>query len=186
MPLPRTFVGFSSTDILHYRLMCAWKAHEHIDFDFADFQLDEAIDSENEYYIKQVCRNKIRLADTYALLIGQDTFTKATFVKWEVEVAIEKGSRLIGINLNNCRFKDFLCPWFFADKGALFVPFSSRILAKALEPWNRGPRLPGHTNDWSFKDDFYTSLGYNLIGTTAVLPPSPNPFAPERSRPPWS
>jgi hypothetical protein len=69
MPLPRTFVGFSSTDILRYRLMCAWKAHEHIDFDFADFQLDEAINSNSEQYIKQVCRNKIRLADTYALLI---------------------------------------------------------------------------------------------------------------------
>jgi hypothetical protein len=52
MALPRTFVSFSSTHIRHYRLMCAWKAHEHIDFDFADFQLDEAINSENPYYIK--------------------------------------------------------------------------------------------------------------------------------------
>lgn len=46
MPLPRTFVGFSSTDILQYHLMCAWKAHEHIDFDFVDFQLGEAIASD--------------------------------------------------------------------------------------------------------------------------------------------
>src|SRR5438309_6013920 len=110
MPIPRTFVGFSRTDILQYRLMCASKAHEHIDFDFADFQLDEAINSENEYYIKQVCRNKIRRAETYALLIGNDTFLKTTFVKWEVEVAIEKGCRLIGVNLNNCRSMDALCP----------------------------------------------------------------------------
>jgi MTH538 TIR-like domain (DUF1863) len=149
--------------------MCAWKAHENIDFDFADFQLDEAIDSENEYYIKRVCRNEIRLADTYALLIGQDTFTKATFVRWEVEVAIEKGCRLIGINLNNSRCKDFLCPLFFADKGALFVPFSSRILTKALEPWFGDPRRPGHTDDWSFRGDLYTSLGYNLIVNTTVF-----------------
>jgi len=35
--------------------MCAWKAHEHIDFNFADFQLDEAINSENEYNIKLTC-----------------------------------------------------------------------------------------------------------------------------------
>ena len=39
--LPRTFVSFSSTDKSRYDLMCAWKAHEHIDFNFADFQLDE-------------------------------------------------------------------------------------------------------------------------------------------------
>jgi hypothetical protein len=183
--LPRTFVGFSSTDIGHYRLMCAWKAHEHIDFNFADFQLEQAIDSENESYIKRVCRDKIRQSGTYALLIGPDTFTKTTFVKWEVEVAIEKGCRLIGVNLNNSRFKDDLCPWFFADKGALFVPFSSRIVASALEPWNRGPVLPPwETGDWHFVDSVYTGKGYTLTGNSAVLPPPPNPFA--FGRPPWA
>ncbi len=184
MALPRTFVGFSSTDIQYYHLLCAWKEHEHIDFDFADFQLDKAINSENEHYIKRICRNKIRRADSYALLIGQDTFTKTTFVKWEVEIAIEKGCRLIGINLNNSRFKDYLCPWFFADKGALFVPFSSRIVARALEPWNRPPRVPWKPDDWHFYDSDYTTLGYTLIGNSAVLPPPPNPFA--SGRPPWA
>lgn len=33
---PRTFVGVSSTDIKYYRLMLAWKEHEHIDFDFTN------------------------------------------------------------------------------------------------------------------------------------------------------
>jgi hypothetical protein len=176
MSLPRTFVGFSSTDILYYRLMCAWKAHEHIDFDFADFQLNEPIASEDEYYIKRVCRDKIRRADTYALLIGQDTFAKTTFVKWEVEVAIEKGCRLVGINLNNSRIKDYLCPGFFADKGALFVPFSSRIVASALKPWNRSPRVAWQPDDWAFYDSVYTALGYRLIGNLAELPPPPSPF----------
>ncbi len=27
-----------------------------------------------------------------------------------LEVAIDKGCRLVGINLNNSRFKDYLCP----------------------------------------------------------------------------
>lgn len=164
-------------------MMCAWKAHEHIDFDFADFQLDLAINSEDETYIKRVCRNKIVRADTYALLIGQDTYTKTTFVKWEVEVAIEKGCRLIGINLNNSRFKDYLCPLFFADRGAMFVPFSSRIVAKALE-WYPPPRNPSLLDDWIFFDNFYTSLGYTLNGNSAVLPPPPNPFA--SGKPPWA
>lgn len=93
---------------------------------------------------------------------------------------------MIGVNVNNARFMDYLCPWFFADKGALFVPFSSRILTKALEPWIRGPLPPGHTDDWSFGDTFYTSLGYTLINNTAVLPPAPNPFAAGLPRPPWA
>ena len=38
MGLPRTFIGFSSTDMTHYRMMLAWKANEHIDFNFTDCQ----------------------------------------------------------------------------------------------------------------------------------------------------
>jgi hypothetical protein len=177
--LARTFVSFSSADKSRYDLMCAWKAHEHIDFNFADFQLDEAINSQNPYYIKSVCARKVRRVDTFVLLIGNDTYTKIVFVKDEVEVAVEKGCRLIGVNLNNCRFKDKLCPSFFASVGALFVPFSSRIVAKALE-WNP----EGSPAGYYFPDEVYTTLGYKLTGDTAVLPPPPNPFL-GGNRPPW-
>lgn len=184
MALPRTFVGFSSTDIKYYHLMCAWKAHEHIDFNFADFQLDESINSENEYYIKSVCRNRIRLSDTYVLLIGADTWTKTTYVQWEVEVAIEKGCRLIGVNVNNSRFKDVWCPSFFCNKGALFVPFSPQIVAKALEPWLRTAPNPQFPDDWFFYDATYVGLGYQLTGSSAVMPPKVNPFL--LGRPSWA
>jgi hypothetical protein len=100
------------------------------------------------------------------------------FVKAEVEVAVEKECRLIGVNLNDCRFKDALCPEFFPHKGAIFVPFSSRILARALT-WEREVE-----DDWNFKDHVYTNLGYNLIGDTAVMPPPANPFT--SGRPPWA
>jgi hypothetical protein len=169
LSLPRTFVGFSSTDLHSYHLMCAWKAHEHIDFNFADFQLNDAIDSRNEQYIKRVCSSKIRLSDTYVLLIGQDTSARTTYVKWEVEVAMQTGCRLIGVNLNNSRSRDRLCPPFFANRGALFVPYSPRIIAKALEPWQHSPR---QSQDWHFEDSVYSALGYQLVGDTAVLPPS--------------
>ncbi|HEX7137967.1 MAG TPA: TIR domain-containing protein [Vicinamibacterales bacterium] len=178
--LPRTFVSFSSTDKRRYDLMCAWKAHEHIDFNFADFQLDEAINSRTPYYIKTICAAKVRRADTFVLLIGRDTYTKTVFVKNEVEVAVEKGCRLLGVNLNNCRFMDELCPQFFANVGALFIPFSSRIMTEALT-WQ-----PHGTFPWYyFFDDVYTQLGYQLIGTKAVLPQAPNPFA-GGNRPPWA
>jgi len=184
MELARTFVSFSSTDIQRYHMMCAWKANEHIDFNFADFQLDEAVNSNNPYYIKSKCAAKIRRADTFVLLIGADTYTKTDFVEPEVEAAIGKGCRLIGVNLNDCRFKDGLCPSFFGDKGALFVPFSSRILAEALK-WNKGTPAPGNTDDWYFHDSVYTNLGYTLVANAAVLPPPPNPFA-GGNRPPWA
>ncbi len=177
-PLPRTFVSFSSADKGRYDLMCAWKAHEHIDFNFADFQLDEAVNSQRPYYIKLVCAAKIRRADTFLLLIGNDTYTKTVFVKDEVEVA--KGCRMIGVNLNNCRLRDRLCPSFFANVGALFVPFSSRIIAEALN-WQKHGASPSYY----FFDEVYTRLGYQLIGNPAVLPAPPNPFG-GGNRPPWA
>lgn len=90
MGLPRTFVGFSSTDINYYRTMLMWKAHDHIDFDFCDVQLQDALNSTNEQYIKQRCRERLDMAGTYILLIGQDTRYKHQYVLWETEVAIEK------------------------------------------------------------------------------------------------
>lgn len=178
--LPRTFVSFSSVDKSRYDLMCAWKANENIDFNFADFQLDEAINSQTPYYIKSVCTAKVRLTDTLVLLIGKDTYTKTVFVKAEVEAAAEKGCRMIGVNLNNCRFRDDNCPSYFASVGALFVPFSSRILAEALR-WQR----QGDSAAYHFPDEAYRRLGYQLTGATAVLPMPPSPFA-GGNRPPWA
>jgi hypothetical protein len=180
LSLPRTFVSFSSADKRRYDLMCAWKAHEHIDFNFADFQLEEAISSQNPYYIKSVCASKIRRVDTFVLLIGEDTHTKTIFVKHEVEAAAEKGCKLIGVNLNNCKIKDHLCPSYFSNLGAVFAPYSSRILDKALS-WQK----EGNSPWYHFTDSTYTQLGYQLIGNTAVLPPPPNPFL-GGGRPTWA
>ena len=40
------------------------------------------------------------------------------------------------------------------------------------------------SNNPHFYDHFYRSLGYNLIGKTAVLPPKANPFL--SGKPSWA
>src|ERR1051326_852044 len=100
MGLPRTFVSFSSSDIGSYRLMTAWKAHEHIDFNFTDCQLVRAVNSQDERYIKQLLRQRIDMAGYFIQLIGPDTRFKRAFVRWEAEVALEKRCTMIGVNLN--------------------------------------------------------------------------------------
>lgn len=70
MRLPRAFVGFSSTDIKYYRLMQAWNENINIDFDFADCQLYDDINSEGENYIKSKCRKRINMAGKFIQLIG--------------------------------------------------------------------------------------------------------------------
>ncbi|MGA6149903.1 TIR domain-containing protein [Stenotrophomonas sp. NPDC077461] len=156
MGLPRTFVGFSSTDIRYYRLMLAWKENEHIDFNFTNCQLSQEINSENEAYIKSKCRERIQMASTFAVLIGQDTRSKHKYVRWEMEVALEKECRIIGINLDGSRqMVTATCPPIIRDIGAVFVPFSPKIVAYALENFkmhDKGNRY--------YPDDVYTKLGY--------------------------
>jgi len=172
MGLPRTFIGFSSTDINYYRLMQAWKANEHIDFDFADCQLQSEVNSEDEAYIKRKCRERINLAGKYVMLIGDDTRYKHKYVRWEAEVAIEKGCTIIGVNLDGWRRINLdTCPPILRDKGVMFVPFSPKIVAYALEH----AQLHDSQN-WEFKDEIYTQMGYELNGNRAELPPRPFPY----------
>lgn len=156
MGLPRTFVGFSSTDIRCYRLMQAWKEHEHIDFNFTDCQLGSELNSEDETYIKRKCRERINMAGKYVLLIGEDTRSKHKYVRWEAEVAIEKGCTIIGVNLDGSRkMVEKTCPPMIRDIGAIFVPFSPKIIGYALENYKM------HENDWYYyKDEIYQKLGY--------------------------
>lgn len=156
MGLARTFVGFSSTDIHCYRLMQARKANEHIDFDFTDCQLQASINSENESYIKNICRARINMASTFAILIGEDTRSKHKYVRWEMEVAIEKKCRIIGINLDGSRRVDAnTCPPIVKNMGAIFVPFKPKIVAYALENYVMHP-----DKDYHYPDSVYSQLGY--------------------------
>lgn len=156
MGLPRTFIGFSSTDIHYYRLMLAWKAHEHIDFNFVNCQLSQEINSHDEAYIKRKCRERIDMAGTFAVLIGADTRSKHKYVRWEMEVALEKKCRIIGVNLDGSRGVVYeRCPPIIKDIGAIFVPFSPKIVAHALENWKMRP-----DGDWYYKDAVFKSLGY--------------------------
>jgi MTH538 TIR-like domain (DUF1863) len=156
MGLPRTFVGFSSTDIRYYWLMQAWKANENIAFNFTDCQLTTEINSDNEVYIKRKCRERINMSGTFAVLIGQDTRSKHKYVRWEMEVAIEKNCRIIGINLDGSRnMVEATCPPIIRNIGAIFVPFSPKIVAYALEKYVMHPE-----GDYIYEDHIYAKLGY--------------------------
>ena len=156
MGLPRAFVGFSSTDIGCFRLMKAWKANTKFDFNFADFQIEKAINSENEEYIKGLIRKRINMSGTFISLIGADTKSKHKFVRWEMEVALEKGCRIIGINLDGSRtMNPVTCPPIINNIGAIFIPFSPKIVAYTLENYQMKD-----AKNWVYKDDVYKQLGY--------------------------
>ena len=157
MGLPRTFVGFSSTDIHYYRLMTAWKNNKNIVFNFADCQLQNEVNSENEAYIKSKCRERINMARKYVMLIGEDTKSKHKYVRWEAEVAIEKGCTIIGVNLNGSKsMVRATCPPIIRDIGAIFVPFSPAIVAYAIDNY----KMHNDNENYHYKDSVYKNLGY--------------------------
>lgn len=158
MGLPRTFVGFSSTDIKYYRLMQAWKENEHIDFNFTDCQLANEVNSEDEQYIKRKVKERINMAGKFVMLIGQDTKSKHKYVRWEAEVAIEKGCTIIGVNLDGSRkMVSDTCPPIIRDIGAIFVPFSPKVFAYAIENYS----MHNDNNHYHYKDSTYKNLGYD-------------------------
>lgn len=172
MGLPRTFVGFSSTDANQYRLMLAWKAHQHIDFDFCDCQLERAIRSEDEGYIKSMCRSRLDMAGTFIQLIGSDTRYKHKYVRWEAEVAVEKGCCIIGVNIDGWRrINPETSPPILRDARVTFIPFSPQIVAHAIRNAERRT-----SRNWEFGDETYRQLGYVLVGDRAQRPPRPFPF----------
>lgn len=157
----RVFVGFSSTDKHYFDLMKAWKNHEHIDFDFIDLQLDTGINSDNEDYIKRLLREKITSAGTFIQLIGSDTKNKHKYVRWEAEVAIEKNCRLIGVNLNKLmQIDNNLTPPILKDKGAIFVPYSPKIIQYTLNHFQAKK-----DSNWHYEKSTYDKLGINNDGT---------------------
>jgi hypothetical protein len=108
------------------------------------------------------------MAGTYMMLIGADTRFKHQYVKWEAEVALEKGCRIIGVNLDGWRtMNKETCPLVIRGVGATFVPFSPQICAYALQYAGRHD-----SEDWVFSDHIYESNGYVLSGNCAArLPP---------------
>jgi nicotinic acid mononucleotide adenylyltransferase len=152
--LPKTVVGFSVSDIEFYWQMLAWRGKEGIDFDFYDCRLDAETDRKDEERIKAKVRQQIGTSENYALLIGEDTWYRYEYVHWEAEAAIEKGCKIICVNLNGARqIVESKCPTAIMNIGAIFVPFSPRILAYALINFRKREQ-----GNWHFPEDVYQQL----------------------------
>jgi hypothetical protein len=152
--LPKTIVGFSVSDIEYYWRMLAWNGTEGIDFHFADCRLDGEVNNGDEEYIKARVREGIGASEKYILLIGEDTGYHYKYVLWEAAVALEQGCTIIGVNLDGARkVVESKCPGVIMDVGAIFVPFSPRIVAYALLNYRRRGQ-----GNWHFPDEVYGQL----------------------------
>lgn len=151
-------------DIRYYRLMCAWKQHEGINFNFYDaHDLNTARDDSQEASIKWQLRERLKNTSVLIVLIGEQTRYLYKFIKWEMEQAIEMGLPIIGVNLNGIRKQDSdRCPPVIRDELAIYVSFNAAILQHALENWPASHQKyvgEGKSGAFYYKPEVYQKLG---------------------------
>ena len=163
----KTYVIFDGRDIIQYRLMQAWKSNENISFNFYDVHPTREIytDSE-ETSVKRGLRERFSDTKQVVVLIGAGTRYKYQYVKWEIELAQEKGLPIIGVNLNGLRQLDEDgCPAVMKNYHTIYVPFRPRIIQHALDNWPTqyySIRNNSGIKNWSYPDATYQSLGLIL------------------------
>jgi hypothetical protein len=134
----KTYVCFDGDkDIQYYYLMKAWKASDHIDFDFYDaHDLNTARDSSQETSIKKQLSLRLQSSKLMVVLIGESTKYLTKFVKWEMEQAIQLGIPLIAVNLNSMgQVDDLRCPPTIRNQRCLHIPFKQKAMEWALDNW---------------------------------------------------
>lgn len=161
----KTFVSFDGdSDMHYYRLMTAWKQHDHMSFNFYNaHDLNSARDSSMEASIKAQLSERLRNSKVFVLLIGESTRYLHKFVKWEIEQAIKRGMPIIGVNLNGKRSMDLeRCPSTLAPALAIHVSFNAAVMEHALENWpasEAAHRAKGESGPFYYPEAIYRGLG---------------------------
>jgi hypothetical protein len=161
----KTYVCFDGdTDIHYYRLMCAWKQNDGINFDFYDaHDLNSARDTSTEDTIKRKLRERLNNSKVFVVLIGEKTRYLQKFVRWEMEQALSLGLPIIAVNLNGLHGQDSeRCPPIIRDQLAIHISFNASIMQYALENW---PDMhyqyikEGKTGPYKYNEEIYKRLG---------------------------
>lgn len=168
----KTFVSFASEDIHYYRLMCAWKENERIDFDFHNaHDLNVARDSSMAETINRRLRERLVNTKQVIMLIGDVTRRKAadpdTFVYYEARTILKLGLPIVFANLNRSRAaQPRRIPEKLLEQYTMSTSFGPTILKYALdefpEAFANNSRLPEDrqkTGPYEYKQSVYDALG---------------------------
>lgn len=134
----KTYIAFDGDNDMHYyRIMCAWRENEHIDFNFYNaHDLNYARDSSQEESIKRQLRERMQNAKQLILLVGERTRYLTKFVKWEIEYARYLDLPVIVSNLKGVKEYDAArCPIWVVDTtlSTVHISFGKNIIKYALD-----------------------------------------------------
>lgn len=163
----KTYVAFASEDIVKYRLMEAWKANEHIDFDFFDaHDLYISRDTSKPETIKRNLRDRLRNAKQVVLLGSKDGKRKgsdgASFLAHEVEVIIEFNLPVVVANLDQDRTVDKnYIPDQLLDENyyTVSVSYQPKIIMYALDSYAVSFTASNKKGPHQYPAKIYSDLG---------------------------
>ena len=163
----QTYVVFDGdSDMWAYAYMRGWKALPMVPFNFHDAHDlgSELTNLAKEASIKRVLRNRFSSTKQVVVLIGPNTRYLYRFVRWELEVAVELGLPIIGVNLNGKRdFDPDRCPPIIRDEFVIHVSFKRAIMKYALDdfPDRHAARDRNLRRPLRYADEVYGRLGLN-------------------------
>lgn len=146
----RTYVAFASEDIAYYRIMTAWKANDHIDFDFYDaHDLNVALDTSTPETIKTRLRARLQNTKQAVLLASPNAKRKAadknSFLAYEISLLLEYKIPIVIANLDGSRdvkLANTPSSLIGTNQSMLFTSFQAKIIREALngfaEKFNKG------------------------------------------------
>lgn len=135
----KTFVSFASEDLHYYRLMCAWRANEKIEFDFFDaHDINVARDTSSAETINRRLSERLANTKQVVMLIGNVTRAKAarpsSFIYHEVRTIVRLGIPVIFANLDKSRIAESSrIPSALSERYSISVPFGPKIIKYALD-----------------------------------------------------
>lgn len=162
--MTRTYVAFDATnDMNYYKILKMWKEHKSINFDFENaHELNNLRDGSNEDTIKRKLRERMNESDLLILLVGESTKNLHKFVRWEIDLALEKKLPIIVCNLNGSRNMTDLCPAILKSELAIHISFKEKIITHAHDNWPSSHKA--HVKNGVKEPRFYLDSVYENLG----------------------
>lgn len=163
----KTYVAFASENIHCYRLMEAWREHEHIDFNFYDaHDLFISRDSSQRDTIKKNLRERMKNAKQIVLIGTPDCRRKGgdayTFLGYEIELILEFNLPVVIANIGGSREMQSAFipqPLLTAKHFMVAVSFQPKIIKHALDNYTQEFLIRGKTGCNIYDESSYLQLG---------------------------
>lgn len=149
-------------DMCFYRTMTMWKQNENIEFNFQDaHEYNNLTPRAQEEQIKKKLRERFTNTKQVVVLVGKNTKSNDSYVRWEIEIAQKLQLPIIiayvdgGRKLNKSQ-----CPNLLQGANCIHVSFQAKIIKYALDyfPSSYEKKDLDVANNWVYGEKIYSDL----------------------------